>query len=229
MKFFEIKMNKNIHDIGFVFLDDGIRQDLMYAMGHNFTGAVVPGYISTRAILTTQAANALLGVDDQLRKQGYTVLVKDTYRPNRAVQFFKTEWKNMPDHPEMKRYYYPDLTKSDLFENGYLAKYYSRHSSGSTIDLTVVDLQTNKALDMGTPVDFLGAASNVDYPGLTEVQQHNRALLSEAMKRNGFQGMTSEWWHYTLANEPYANKAFDFVYDDEGKIVSGDITPIAWS
>lgn len=214
--------------MGFMFLDDSIRQELMYATGHNFTGAVVPGYISKRAILTQQAAKALIGVDNQLREQGCAVLVKDTYRPNRAVQFFKTEWKNMPDNPEMKAYYYPDLSKADLFENGYIAKHYSRHSSGSTVDLTVIDLKTNKELDMGTLVDFLGTASNVGYSELTEVQRKNRAILSGAMKMNGFKDMPSEWWHYTLANEPYANKAFDFVYDDEGKIVSGDLSAISW-
>jgi D-alanyl-D-alanine dipeptidase len=220
-------MSKTIHDAGFVFLDDNIRQDLMYATPHNFTGAVVPGYIAKRAVFTKQAAEALIGVEKQLQQQGYALLVKDTYRPNRAVQFFKTEWKNMPDHPEIKRYYYPDLTKEELFD-GYIAKHYSRHSSGSTIDLTVIDLKTNQELDMGTPVDFLGTASNVGYPGLTEDQKKNRAILSEAMKANGFEEMASEWWHYTLTNEPFANQAFDFVYDDKGNIVSGDITPILW-
>jgi D-alanyl-D-alanine dipeptidase len=221
-------MNQTIHNAGFVFLDDSIRQDLIYASTHNFTGAVVPGYIATRAILTKQAAKALFGVENQLRKQGYALLVKDTYRPNRAVQFFKTEWKNMPDHPEMKRYYYPDLTKPELFENSYIAKHYSRHSSGSTVDLTVIDINTNKELDMGTPLDFLGTASNVGYSGLTADQQKNRALLSGTMKQNGFREMTSEWWHFTLTDEPFENKAFDFVYDDEGKIISGDLSAIAW-
>jgi D-alanyl-D-alanine dipeptidase len=134
----------------------------------------------------------------------------------------------MPEDPKMKAYYYPDLAKTDLFEKGYLAKYYSRHSSGSTIDLTVIDLKTNEELDMGTPVDFLGPASNVDYLGLAKAQQNNRAILSEAMKTNGFKGVTSEWWHFTLVSEPFANKAFDFVYDDEGKIVDGDVTSISW-
>ena len=221
-------MTKTIQDAGFVFLDDSIRQDLMYSTPHNFTGAVVPGYIAKRAVFTKQAAQALLSVENQLQNQGYALLVKDTYRPNRAVQFFKIEWKNMPDHLEMKQLYYPNLTKAYLFENGFIAKHYSRHSSGSTIDLTVIDLKTNKEIDMGAPVDFFGPISNVGYPGLTDTQKKNRALLSEAMKANGFEEMTSEWWHYTLANEPYANQAFDFVYDDTGKIVSGEITPIAW-
>lgn len=221
-------MNKTIYDAGFVFLDDSIKQDLMYAGTHNFTGSVVPGYVAKRAICTKQAAAALLGVENQLHKQGYALLVKDTYRPNRAVQFFKIEWKGMPDHLEMKRYYYPTLTKQELFDNDFIAKYYSRHSSGSTIDLTVVDLKTNKEIDMGGPVDFFGTISHVEYPRLTDPQQCNRALLSQAMKANGFRGMYSEWWHYTLEGEPFENKAFDFVYDDEGKIVSGDVTAIAW-
>jgi D-alanyl-D-alanine dipeptidase len=72
-------MNETIYDAGFVFLDDNIKQDLMYVGTHNFTGAVVPGYIAKRAIFTKQAAEALLGVENQLCKQGYAILVKDTY------------------------------------------------------------------------------------------------------------------------------------------------------
>ena len=217
-----------IHDVDLIFLNDDILQDLMYATTSNFTGVVVDGYIAKRAIATRQSAQALNQVQKMVQEQGYALLVKDTYRPHRAVHFFNTIWKDMPDNPKMKSYYYPDLKKTDLFENGYLAKHYSRHSSGSTVDLTLVDLETKQEIDMGTPVDFLGEASHVDFDELTAVQQENRAILTAAMKQNGFKGMSTEWWHFTLIDEPFVNQSFDFVYDDEGRIVSGSIEPICW-
>jgi len=221
-------MKKHIHDLGFSFLDQNILQDLMYATTHNFTGVVVEGYTFNRAIGTKEMVEALRKVQIDLTKKGFTLLVKDAYRPHRAVHFFNTIWKNMPDDLKMKRYYYPDLQKTELFENGYLAKHYSRHSSGSTVDLTLVDINTNKELDMGSPVDFLGAASHLAFTELTELQQKNRSVLTRVMQENGFKGVSTEWWHFSLINEPFCNQAFDFTYDDDGWIINGNTEPIYW-
>jgi zinc D-Ala-D-Ala dipeptidase len=30
------------------------------------------------------------------------------------------------------------------------------------------------------------------------------------MERNGFKNLEEEWWHFTLKNEPYPDKYFDF-------------------
>ena len=30
------------------------------------------------------------------------------------------------------------------------------------------------------------------------------------MKKNGFEPLDTEWWHYTLADEPYPDTYFDF-------------------
>ena len=40
--------------------------------------------------------------------------------------------------------------------------------------------------------------------------QSNRALLAEAMRRGGFQPYSKEWWHFTLASEPFPDRYFDF-------------------
>ncbi len=218
----------HIRDIDFVFIGQDIPQDLMYTSPNNFTGAIVDGYISKHAIATKRMAQALRNVQAQLNIQGFSLLVKDTYRPHRSVSFFNTIWKDLPDNLEMKKLYYPKYKKEDLFQMGYIAKKYSRHSSGSTVDLTIIDLKVNQELDMGTPVDFLGEESNIDFPDITELQQNNRRLLRTTMKENGFKEMTTEWWHFTLIDEPYPNQAFDFVCDDNGCIISGSVTPIYW-
>ena len=38
----------------------------------------------------------------------------------------------------------------------------------------------------------------------------NRALLAAAMMRGGFRPYDKEWWHYTLADEPFPDTYFDF-------------------
>jgi hypothetical protein len=35
------------------------------------------------------------------------------------------------------------------------------------------------------------------------------------MKKHGFNDYEYEWWHYTLANEPYPDTYFDFLVNDE--------------
>lgn len=53
----------------------------------------------------------------------------------------------------MKPIFYPQVDKARVFELGYIATR-SGHSRGSTVDLTLVDRQSGKELDMGTPFDF---------------------------------------------------------------------------
>jgi D-alanyl-D-alanine dipeptidase len=38
----------------------------------------------------------------------------------------------------------------------------------------------------------------------------NRNLLKAAMVRRGFRPYFREWWHFTLANEPFPSQGFDF-------------------
>jgi len=41
-------------------------------------------------------------------------------------------------------------------------------------------------------------------------QFHNRMVLCEAMMRHGFQPLHTEWWHFTLADEPFPDTYFNF-------------------
>ncbi len=109
----------------------------------------------------------------------------------------------------MKPFFYPDLEKTEIFARGYIARQ-SSHSRGSTVDLTLLDMKTGKEIDMGTPFDRFGEASHYDYPGITPEQAENRRFLRDLMCRGGFLPMSCEWWHYTLANEPYPETYFDF-------------------
>ena len=196
---------------GFVRLGEAIPDivlDVRYHGSDNFVGAPVDGYEAPEAILTRPAADALRRVQAALRARGFGLKVFDAYRPQSAVDHF-VRWAADPSDSATKAEYYPEVPKSELFAQGYIAAR-SGHSRGSTVDLTVVRRADGAELDMGTPFDFFGAQSAVDYGGLTDAQRANRRVLADAMLAHGFAPYAEEWWHYTLADEPHPDTYFDF-------------------
>lgn len=200
---------------GFVLVTDVIPDALLeirYYSTYNFVGERIHGYDAPVAYLTKEAAVALKNVSDNLMKQGYRIKIYDAYRPQTAVDHFKL-WADDLDATEMKAYFYPDISKSDLFGKGYLVAK-SGHSRGSTVDLTIVDMVTGREADMGGCFDYFGKLSHLDYTEtLTQEQINNRAVLREAMVNGGFRPIAEEWWHFTLENEPYPETYFDFPID----------------
>ena len=182
--------------------------EIRYYSTYNFVGARINGYEQPIALMTRQAADSLKVVSDELQKQGYRLKIWDSYRPQTAVNHFVRWAENLQD-TTMKHIFYPMVDKSLLFEQQYIMAR-SGHSRGSTIDLTLVDEQTGKELDMGSPFDWFGNESHPDYMDLTEEQIANRQILWNAMFRHGFKGIDSEWWHFTLKNEPFPDTYFTF-------------------
>lgn len=182
--------------------------EIRYYSTYNFVGTRVDGYVRPLALMTRQAADSLKAVNDELKAKGYRIKIWDTYRPQRAVNHF-IRWAEDLNDTTMKKVFYPMVDKSLLFEQGYI---YARssHSRGSTVDLTLIETATGKELDMGSPFDWFGEESHPDYPCKLYMQSFNRLLLHDAMVRHGFEGLDSEWWHFTLANEPYPDTYFDF-------------------
>ncbi|MBK6089428.1 M15 family metallopeptidase [Ruminococcus difficilis] len=196
---------------GFVVLADyvpHIVQEIRYYSTYNFIGERIDGYEEPCALLTKEAARALKSVSNEMIVHGYRLKIFDAYRPACAVKHFVL-WGIEDQDIRMKPYFYPDLQKQELFEQGYIAKK-SSHSRGSTVDLTLLDMSTGKELDMGSPFDLFSVVSHPDYKGITEQQYENRMMLQRAMVRNGFEPIDCEWWHFTLKDEPYPDTYFEF-------------------
>lgn len=200
------------HADGFVVLSEAVPdivQEIRYYSTYNFVGERIDGYEAPCALLTKEAASALKEVSDDVMEQGYRLKVYDAYRPQMAVDHF-VRWAKDPEDTRMKPYFYPEVEKSRLFEQGYISAK-SGHSRGSTIDLTLLDMETGKEADMGGVFDYFGKRSHPDYVGnLTAEQQKNRRILREAMLRHGFKAISTEWWHFTLREEPYPDTYFNF-------------------
>ena len=185
-----------------------IELELRYASNNNFVGEVIEGYLAPRAILTRKATLALAKVQKELESFGLGLKIFDSYRPQRAVDHFVRWGRDIADK-KMKVEYYPNVQKRNLFKEGYIAKR-SGHSRGSTVDLTIIDLKTKEELDMGSSFDFFGKESWVHYVKITPQQRANRMLLNQVMKKYGFRAYAQEWWHFTLEDEPYKKRYFNF-------------------
>lgn len=196
---------------GFVYVKDVIPDlpvELHYYTPNNFVGEQINGYESNNLILTKAAALALKKVHEELQTQNLCLKVYDGYRPQQAVNHFILWARNLKD-TITKSVFYPEVEKHNLFKAGYIASR-SGHSRGSTVDLTLIDGNTGRPLDMGSPFDFFGKQSWFAYPGISAQQKANRQLLKKVMSQYGFRNYSKEWWHFTLRREPFPKTFFDF-------------------
>ena len=204
--------------------------EIRYFSTYNFVGSRVDGYKAPTALLTKEAADSLRAVSDDLRAQGYRLKIYDAYRPQEAVSHF-VRWAADRTDTLMKAPFYPDLDKGVLFEQEYIMEK-SGHSRGSTVDLTIFDIASGKEVDMGGTFDWFGPESHPDFCGNPETGEYtgdnhkspvgrsitpgqfaNRMILRKAMLSHGFKPLDSEWWHFTLRNEPFPDTYFTFPVD----------------
>ncbi len=201
--------------------------EIRYYGTYNFVGSRIDGYEESTALMTREAADSLRAVSDDVMAQGYRLKIYDAYRPQKGVDHF-VRWAEAVNDTLMKAYFYPDLDKSVLFEQEYISER-SGHTRGSTVDLTLFDMDAEKELDMGGTFDWFGPESHPGFCGnpqtgeytgdnsksptgrsITPEQFVNRMILRKVMLAHGFKALDSEWWHFTLKDEPFPNTYFTF-------------------
>ncbi len=157
-------------------LDPRIKLDSRYATTNDFLGEAM--YSSARAFLQRPAAEALRRAQLWLAPRGYGLLIHDAYRPWYVTRMF---WDATPDSQHMF------VANPD---SG------SRHNRGCAVDLSLYDLRTGQPVRMVGGYDEFSPRSYADYPGGTSLQRWYRALLRQAMEREGFKVIPEEWWHF---------------------------------
>ena len=164
-----------------------LRLDIRYATPRNFTHPTL--YEHARCLLHEPVARRLADVERELAERGLGLVVYDCYRPL-SVQ--KKMWALVPDER-----YVSDPAKG------------SRHNRGAAVDVGLVDAR-GRALPMPSGYDEFTERAHRDWAGGSEAERTNRALLEDVMKRHGFVGLPTEWWHfdavewqtYPIADEP---------------------------
>ena len=196
---------------GFLFLDEalnGVRWDAKYATWDNFTGTPVDGYNVNRIVGSLALANGLLEAQARAATLGFGLLLWDAYRPQRAVDRF-LEWSAEPEDGRTKLGFYPNIERAEMITDGYVAPK-SGHSRGSAVDLTLFRLETGELAPMGGRHDLMDERSHHGASAVTSVEAANRHTLCSVMEHSGFRRYDCEWWHYSLADEPYPDTYFDF-------------------
>lgn len=187
----------NIHDV-----DPSIGVSLMYSRPDNFCGEVL--YTDLReAYLHPKAAKALKAAQTYL-KQLYPHLslkIYDAARPMRIQQHMWDRVKNTPSAPYV----------SNPARGG------GMHNYGMAVDITLCN-ERGDTLDMGTKVDYFGAAAHIDKESQLVSQKKisaqalkNRQLLRKVMRHAGFKPLKNEWWHFNLCSRATAKKYYKVV------------------
>lgn len=171
------EINKREADlVELIKLDKTIKLDIRYARSDNFVGR--PVYTEARAFLQRPAAEALLQVHQQLKKQGLGLAIFDGYRPWTVTKLF---WEVTP---EDKRKFVANP------KNG------SRHNRGCAVDLSIYDLKTGKLIPMPSDFDDFSDKAHPEYAGGTAEETKNRNMLRKMMEAVGFTVNENEWWHF---------------------------------
>lgn len=228
-----LKMPNDFVDITEVVPD--VILDIRYFTDHNFVAERLPGYEAPKCLLTKKAANALAKVQAELNKFNLSLKIYDCYRPQRAVDRF-ISWAEDINDVRTKKEFYPEVDKRNLFKDGYIASR-SGHTRGSTVDVAIVRLPVPKQADykageklyactlptskrfkdnmqdFGTGYDCFDELSHPSNMKVGVEQRTNRLLLQSLMDKYGFDGSTSEWWHFKMRDEPYPNTYFDFAIE----------------
>ena len=134
----------------FVYLEDivpSIRIELRYFSNNNFIGKPIDGYNSNSLIITEETAKSLKKIQQELLQKELSLKIFDGYRPQKAVDHF-VRWVQVLKDTLMKAQFYPKVKKNNLLKNGYIAER-SGHSRGSTIDLTIINIQNRQSVRHG--------------------------------------------------------------------------------
>lgn len=86
--------------------------------------------------------------------------------------------------------------RQNLIRDGYIASR-SRHNLGLAIDLALLRVRSDSALEMGTPFDTLSREANT--ANATGIALENRLRLKRLMEAEGFVNYDQEWWHYSYS------------------------------
>lgn len=154
-----------------------IQLDLKYATTENFMHEQLYPPLKT-TFVRKPAAEKLKKIVNELKRENLNLKIFDAYRPYSVT---KKMWEKVQDER-----YAADPSKG------------SGHNRGAAVDLTLVDLKTGKELAMGTGFDNFSDTAHPDFKALPSNVLSNRDLLEKVMQQNGFEQLSTEWWHFYL-------------------------------
>ena len=218
---------------GFVDLADvapDVVVDMRYAGADNFLGRPARGY-GDGALPPHEGSGPRAGCRSAraVARSALGLKVYDCYRPQRAVDDF-VAWSRAPgagdgSAPSSGRA--EERAVAARLHRGALGAQPREHGrphvdrpaaplrrGGRAADATATRSTGPQApdasLNMGTTFDCFDERAHAASDAVSSEARRNRLLLRMAMEKHGFVAYAHEWWHFTLANEPFPKTAFDF-------------------
>lgn len=168
-------------------------------------GLTPTGSTDYRLQLRVEAAKRLLQAEQLLLKFSSgqsSLMLTDAYRPL-AVQ--RKHFNSIKQHLSEQGLVGDELYNATLL---YISDpdLVPPHSLGGTVDLTLVDIVTGNAPDMGTVVDAVDTPLIYTWHGgITDLSIRERRIwLFNAMHQAGFCNYAYEWWHYSYGDQRWA-------------------------
>jgi D-alanyl-D-alanine dipeptidase len=156
----------------------GIVVDLRYADTTNFMKQRLYPAKTKTTYLRKKAAVSLAAVQQELNQKKLGLKIWDAYRPYSVTEKM---WEPIKD----------DRYAAD-------PKFGSGHNRGAAVDLTIIELETLKELNMGTGFDHFSDTAHMNFTNLPPDVLANRQLLRSVMELHGFKVLDTEWWHFYL-------------------------------
>jgi zinc D-Ala-D-Ala dipeptidase len=157
-----------------------------------------------KAYLQPDIAQRLVHCQSWLSEQrpGYRLIVYDAARPQQ-IQKIMWDSLHLPLHEKVK------FLSNPAFG--------SLHNFGAAVDVSIVD-DKGFVLDMGAPFDHIGEEAHpvmewqmLQSGKLTPLHIENRNLLRTVMRKGGFWGIQTEWWHFNAMTREVAAAKYTLI------------------
>lgn len=158
--------------------------------------------------LMYKTANKLYNAQEDFMKQGLTIKIYDAYRPYAVTKKLYHILLDLTD--KYYDYLNGEVNGNKYDQTDFLAAKTSTHNYCIALDMTLVDLKTNKELKMQTDMHDLSIYSVTDY------NNENANMFALVMVKNGFHPLESEWWHFQ--DDDSKIDYLDYYITDDGLI-----------
>lgn len=143
-----------------------------------------PFYSRNLCMLQYDVIAKLAKAIEIFKKDGYTVVIYDAYRPTSVQQ----RWFDVVRvHKWVAD---PSIGMGGI------------HDRGAAIDMSLIDTKTGVELEMPTPMHTFTEASSRSAP-MTDTARRNMDYMLKVMVSCGFTYINSEWWHFQDVNTQY--------------------------
>jgi len=167
---------------------------------------VAPGLLLAEQMkdfkIRKSVAEKLVKINKRLRKNKLAVKV---YEMHRSLEQQRKEFVQIKAEIREKN---PGISEFELYikTTEFIADpdLCPPHATGGAVDLTLVNLLTGKELEMGTLINSIDQKACLFEKSISAKAKANRKLLWEAMKKEKFAPMCTEWWHYSYGDAYWA-------------------------